>query len=320
MKSSSALFPVSLLRADLVAEKYVEDTYLLKPNNSSDSSVQIAVTRLGFWDSEDSTNKTRGVPVVLLHGSFSNRGFWFSGGGKGFAKSLLEAGFDPWMVEARGHGDSPVNQQYRENNIENYSQFDLPAVQEFIFEQTQHKAFWIGHSLGGVTIATALAGGHLIQKNILGVVLFGAQVSRYPLALKMPGIRLMAKIILATKQRISGNNIGPEQEPVGIGKEFVRWAGLLTGWRPKKGDSYWHGLQKLSVPALAFGAKKDKGDPAKHCQKLIKAISEDSQFYLLSKERGFTQDYNHVNMVVSKPAEKEVWPKAIEWMNLTFNQ
>ncbi len=115
MKSSSSLFPVSLLRADLVAESYIEDTYLLKPNNSSDNSVQIAVTRLGFQGEEDRASK--GVPVVLLHGSFSNRGFWFSGGGKGFAKSLLEAGFDPWMVEARGHGDSPVNDNYRDNNL-----------------------------------------------------------------------------------------------------------------------------------------------------------------------------------------------------------
>jgi len=317
MKSSSSLFPVSLLRADLVAESYIEDTYLLKPNNSSDNSVQIAVTRLGFQGEEDRASK--GVPVVLLHGSFSNRGFWFSGGGKGFAKSLLEAGFDPWMVEARGHGDSPVNDNYRDNNVEAYSKFDLPAVQDFISEQTQQKAFWVGHSLGGVTIATALAGAHLNSENVLGIVLFGAQVSRYPVALKIPGIRLLAKVALLAKKRISGKNIGPEQEPVGIAKEFVRWSGLLTGWRPQKGDSYWLGLKDLNVPALGFGAKKDKADPAKYCKKLINAFSEQSQFHLLSKECGFSQDYNHVNMVVSKPAEQEVWPKAIQWMNLTFN-
>ncbi len=318
MKSSSSLFPVSLLRADLVADKYIEDTYLLKPNNSSDSSVQIAVTRLGFYDGEEKNQ--RGTPVVLLHGSFSNRGFWFSSGGKGFAKFLLEAGFDPWMIEARGHGDSPVNAKYLENNVEAYSQFDLPAVQDFIQEQTKQKAFWVGHSLGGVTIATAIAGGHINPEKILGVVLFGAQVSRYPLLLKIPGLRLLAKIALLSKKRISGKNIGPEQEPVGIAKEFVRWAGWLSGWRPKTGSSYWLGLKELNVPALGFGAKVDKADPAKHCKTLTSAFCENSQFYLLSKEHGFIQDYNHVNMVVSKPAEQEVWPKAIQWMNVTFNQ
>ncbi|MEY8203456.1 MAG: alpha/beta fold hydrolase [Bermanella sp.] len=317
MKSSSSLFPVSLLRADLVAERFIEDTYLLKPNNSADNSVQIAVTRLGFQGSEDKA--ARGIPVVLLHGSFSNRSFWFSGGGKGFAKSLLEAGFDPWMVEARGHGDSPVNDHYRDNNVETYSRFDLPAVQDFILEQTQQNAFWIGHSLGGVTIATALAGGHLQAANVQGIVLFGAQVSRYPVLLNMPGVRLMAKLALLAKKRIYGKGMGPEHEPVGIAREFIRWSGLLGGWRSQKGGSYWLGLQELNIPALGFGAKQDKAYPAKHCKKLIHAFSRQSQFYLLAKESGFTQDYNHLNMVVSKPAEQEVWPKAIQWMNLTFN-
>ncbi len=318
MKSSSSLFPVSLLRADVVADKYIEDTYLLKPNNSSDNSVEIAVTRLGFYDGEEKNQ--RGIPVILLHGSFSNRGFWFSNGGKGFAKFLLDAGFDPWMVEARGHGDSPANEKYLENNIETYSQFDLPAVQDFVKEQTKQSAFWVGHSLGGVTIATALAGGHIKPENMLGVVLFGAQVSRYPILLKVPGLRLLAKIVLSAKKRISGKGIGPEQEPVGIAKEFVRWAGWLSGWRPKAGVSYWKGLKAFDVPTLGFGARVDKADPAKYCKKLTNAFSEQSQFYLLSKKAGFIQDYNHVNMVVSKPAEQEVWPKAIQWMNSTLNQ
>jgi len=317
MKSSSLLFPVALAKADLVAEQFIEDTYLLKPNNSPDISVQIAVTRLGFHGKAD---EERGVPVILLHGSFSNRGFWFSDSGKGFAKSLLEAGFDPWMVEARGHGDSPENDNYKDNNVELYSQFDLPAVQSFIFEQTSKKAFWVGHSLGGVTIATAVAGGHADVAKVQGIVLFGSQVSRYPIVLRIPGIRVSVRLALLAKKRLSGKNIGPEQEPVGIAKEFVRWAGLFSGWKSKKGISYWKSIQEEAVPILAFGAQKDKGDPARHCLKLAKAFSNNAKFYLLSKKDGFKQDYNHVDMVVSKPAEEEVWPKAIEWMNLTFNQ
>ena len=317
MKSSSALFPVTLLRADLVADSFIEDTYLLKPNNSSDSSVQIAVTRLGF---HQESNDDRGVPVILFHGSFSNRSFWFSGGGKGFAKSLLEAGFDPWMVEARGHGDSPENNHYLNNNVENYAQYDAPAVQDFIFEQTAKKAFWVGHSLGGVTVATAIAGNYIESSRIQGVVLFGAQVSRYPILLRMPFVRAVTRLILLVKKRVSGKGIGPEQEPIGIAREFVRWAGLFTGWRSSKGVSYWAEMENKNIPALAFGAQKDKGDPAKSCDKLIKAFGEKSQFHLLSKKNGYKQDYNHVDMVVSKPAEEEVWPKAIEWMSFTFNQ
>jgi pimeloyl-ACP methyl ester carboxylesterase len=317
MKSSSELFPVTLLRADLVANNFIEDTYLLKPNNSLDNTVQIAVTRLGFHHGK---NENRGIPVILFHGSFSNRSFWFSGGGKGFARSLLNAGFDPWMVEARGHGDSPENSQYLKNNVEAYAQYDAPAVQDFVFEQTQKKAFWVGHSLGGVTVATAIAGSYIKQENVAGIVLFGSQVSRYPLVLKVPGVRILIRLLLLAKKRISGKGIGPEQEPIGIAKEFVRWAGLFTGWRSSKGVSYWSELEPKKIPALGFGAQKDKGDPAKSCKKLLQAFGEDSQFHLLSKKTGFMRDYNHVDMVISKSAEEEVWPKAIEWMSLTVSE
>ncbi len=306
------MFPVTLLRADLVANRFIEDTYLLKPNNSLDKSVQIAVTRLGFY--QDS-NENRGTPVILMHGSFSNRSFWFSPRGKGFAKSLLEAGFDPWMVEARGHGDSPENKEYLANNIELYAQYDAPAIQEFVYEQTQKKAFWVGHSLGGVTVATAVAGDYIDTSRISGVVLFGSQVSRFPMLLRVPLLRAAARTLLLLKKRISGKGIGPEQEPVGIAKEFVRWAGLFSGWRSGAGGSYWAGMESKNLPALAFGAQKDKGDPARSCLKLIKSFGETSEFYLLSKKNGYKQDYNHVDMIISKPAEEEVWPKAIEWMS-----
>lgn len=312
MKSSSSLFPVALMRAETVGDNLMEDTYLLKPNNSPDPSAQIALTRVGRAQLAPSGD--RGVPVVLLHGSFSNSGFWLSSSGKGFASELVDAGFDPWLLEMRGHGDAPVNQQYKNNCVEVYGQYDLPAAQSFIQEQTNQNAYWIGHSLGGVTIATSLASGALDKNLIRGVVFFGTQVSRYPILLRMPFIRLAARLLLLRKKMIDGRKIGPEQEPVGIAREFVRWAGLFHGWKPKKGKSYWHDWRALSLPILGFGAKKDRGDPAKSCKKLVEATQGDKSFLLLSKKEGFLKDYGHVDMIISKEAAQEVWPKAISWL------
>ena len=311
MKSSSELFPVALMKAEVVAERFVEDTYLLKPNNSQDKSVQIALTRLGFSDDQKSL---RGTPVILIHGSFTNRGFWLSSKGKGLAAALLEHNFDPWMLEMRGHGDSPANKDYNNNSVLQYAEFDLPAVADFVTEQTQQTPHWIGHSLGGVTISTALASGHLNEKRVGSVALFGAQVSKYPLLLRVPGIRLIAKGLLALRQKNIISPMGPEQEPIGIAKEFVRWAGVFTGWRPRKGKSFWSTMDRLNKPLIAFGAQKDKGDPAKYCQKLAQAISKNSEYHLLSKKNGYSKDYGHVNMVISKEAEREVWPKLINWL------
>lgn len=313
MKSSSDLFPVALMRADVVAQKFIEDTYLLKPNNSEDPSVQIALTRLGKYEGK---NENRGRPVILVHGSFSNRGVWLSVTGKGFASALLEAGFDPWMLELRGHGDSPFNEQYENNSLESYANFDLPAVNAFVQEQTNQAPFWCGHSSGGVCIATSIASEKLKISDISGLILFGSQVSRFPLALRVPFFRLLSRIILIPKKRIHSKKLGVELEPVGIAKEFLRWAGIFTGWKSKSGQSYWKKLKEISpLPVLAIGAKNDKGDPSKHCKKLMSAFVGDKTFYLLSKDEGFSQNFNHSNMVASDAAQQEVWPKVIEWIN-----
>ncbi|HBO5816006.1 TPA: alpha/beta hydrolase, partial [Pseudomonas aeruginosa] len=46
MQSSSRLFPVALVSAELRAD-LTEDIYRLKPGNSPDASVELVVTRLG---------------------------------------------------------------------------------------------------------------------------------------------------------------------------------------------------------------------------------------------------------------------------------
>lgn len=151
MQSSSELFPVSLMSAELRGD-LSEDVYLLKPNNSPDSSVELALTRLGRAGAEGE----RGVPVVLLHGSFSNRRFWYSPKGIGLGPYLARAGFDVWIAEMRGHGLSPRNENYRDNHVAQYVRYDLPAIADFIIEQTGQAAHWVGHSLGGVILAAAL--------------------------------------------------------------------------------------------------------------------------------------------------------------------
>jgi pimeloyl-ACP methyl ester carboxylesterase len=316
MKSSSKLFPVALMKADVVAERFIEDTYLLKPNNSPDKTVQVAITRLGYSDKPE---EHKGQPVILIHGSFTNRGFWLSSSGKGLASALLDQGFDPWMLEMRGHGDSPVNQNYSANNVEQYAEYDIPAAADFVIEQTKQSPLWVGHSLGGVIISTSLAGGHLAEEKVAGLALFGSQVSKYPLILRLPGFRLIAQTVLSLKRSNIVNPKGPEQEPKGIAKEFVRWAGILTGWKPSKGPSYWKVIPDNNISLIAFGAPKDKGDPAKHCKRLAESINKNCEYHLLNKKSGYKQDYGHVNMIVSKEAEQEVWPKLINWFK-TLNR
>lgn len=210
MQSSSQLFPVALISAERRGD-LVEDVYRLKPANSPDPSVELVVTRLGLVDQPD----MRGIPVILLHGSFSNRRFWYSPKGIGLGPYLARAGYDVWIPEMRGHGLSARNQNYRANCVADYARFDVPAIAAFVCEQSGQIPHWMGHSLGGTTLAAALGGQYLGPHTAASVALFGSQVSRTYWPLKIPPLQWSARLLLRSFEHVSGPRFkrGPEDEP-----------------------------------------------------------------------------------------------------------
>ncbi|MGV8842347.1 MAG: alpha/beta fold hydrolase [Pseudomonas sp.] len=311
MQSSSKLFPVALIRAELCAD-LSEDVYRLKPGNSPDLSVELAITRLGLAGQE----VRRGIPVILLHGSFSNRRFWYSPKGLGLGPYLTRAGFDVWIVEMRGHGLSPRNLTYKHNRVADYARYDLPAVAAFVREQTGHVPHWIGHSLGGTTLAAALGGEYLGCQEVASVALFGSQVSRIYWPLKVPPVAWGGQLLLKRFGLISGSRLrrGPEDEPIGLALEGLRWHRLFGRFGDAERD-WWAGLAKVQVPVLAVSAEGDAQDPAWACRKLLEQMGSPlRRFLCLGKQQGFSDDYGHIQMLVSKPAQREVWPLVEYWL------
>jgi pimeloyl-ACP methyl ester carboxylesterase len=312
MKSSSEFFPVSLFKADVIGD-LTDDVYLIKHGRDKDSSVQIALSHIGIYG-HSSIDKQ---PVILVHGSFTNRGFWLSSQGIGFARYLVEAGFDVWLMEMRGHGLSPRNRGYKDNCLEHYANSDIPAVNEFVIEKTGLKPIWLGHSLGGVLISTAIAAGTLPEDDVTGIALLGTQVIRRRWYLQVPLVSSIGQAWFNFKPEMDGRKlrIGPENEPAGIAKEYLRWLGLLGRWRFRNSKtSLLTGWKNVDVPLIAMVGKEDKSDPAKYCHKFYELSGSDNkQFKLLSKDEGYCRDFGHVDMIVSKDAAKEVWPELASW-------
>lgn len=312
MQSSSNLFPVALISAERRGD-LIEDVYRLKPGNSPDFSVELAVTRLGLVASPD----VRGVPVILLHGSFSNRRFWYSPKGVGLGAYLARAGFDVWIPEMRGHGLSARNQAYRHNRVADYARYDLPAIAAFVREQSGQIAHWIGHSLGGTTLAAALGGHYLGVEQAASVALFGSQITRNFWPLKIPPVQWTSRLLLKRFEHFSGPRFkrGPEDEPMGVILESLRWRGLFGFFGDRK-ENWWAGLAQVQVPLLAVTAAGDHQDPPWACRELFEQFgSERKQFLCLGREQGFTEDFGHVQMLVSKAAQAQVWPLVRDWLN-----
>lgn len=311
MQSSSELFPVALIGAELRGD-LSEDIYRLKPCNSPDRSVELALTRLGRAGHEHN----RGVPVILIPGSFSNRRFWYSPKGIGLGPYLARAGYDVWIAEMRGHGLSPRNRDYSRNTVRDYVRYDLPAIADFVHEQNPQKAHWLGHSLGGVILAGGLGGRYLDEAKVASSVLFGSQVSRVYWPLKVPPLEWTARLLLKRFSVLSGSRLkrGPEDEPISLAIESLRWHGLFGRFGDAERD-WFAGLAEVRVPVMAVAALGDKQDPPWACEKLLKQFGSPlSEFLCLGKKHGFSGDFGHVEMLISKEAQREVWPLLEQWL------
>jgi len=279
----------------------------------TEDDVEIAITRL-LGDSDHGARE----PVVLVHGTFCQRSFWVSGNGVGLAPHLLQHGYDVWIPEMRGHGRSTRDRRYRDWTAEDQMRWDLPAVQHLVAAETGRHAHWVGHSWGGVAIVGSLAGGWLWGEQMRSAVVLGANISEGDGWMQRAVPRAAAWGLLTLLGRVPARlfRLGPEPESRGYMLDFYRWKGPNRQWLTEDGRNYWDGVRRIEVPLLAFAAANDKNDPATGCRLLFDAVgSQDKAWVLLGVEQGFSKDYGHVEMMISKAASEEVWPRIAGWLD-----
>lgn len=216
--------------------EFAEDVYLVKPNNSPDKSVELAVTH--FTAAGESV-RADAIPVVLVHGLYQNKRLWASERVT-LARSMVGAGFDVWLLEFRGHGQSPMNRRYSSNTMTDYARYDLPAVNMFVAEKTGKPVNWLGHGTGGGALLLSLALGAFEKQNLgrilgMGVPFYAANWSRFP------GV---ASLLMARRLR-EDQDVGPEPEPMSLLSSLVKenhWFATRGGFA---GVDLWRSLDQL---------------------------------------------------------------------------
>ncbi|MNW02796.1 hypothetical protein D3C71_1986380 [compost metagenome] len=67
-----------------------------------------------------------------------------------------------------------------------------------------------------------------------------------------------------------------------------------------------------------MAAAGDRQDPPWACRKLLEQFGSPlSEFLCLGRANGFASDFGHVEMLVSKEAQLEVWPLVARWLDKT---
>jgi len=262
-----------------------------------------------------------GPPLLLVHGTFSNRFFFLGARERGLARYLADRGWDAWVAELRGHGRSGAAGRANAWHFEDWIRRDAPALVARVLAETRlERLVWLGHSAGGV-IGIAFAGlGHPGSGRVAGLVLVGSPaptglgILQYPIAAAALGITKVAGRFPARFFRI-----GPEDEHAGIMEQWMRWN--LTGrWRGDDDTDYFANCARVTCPVLALAGGGDRlWAPPALCAALVNATSSvDRTVVTCGRTQGFAEDFDHDRVLVSTPARNEVWPLIADWLEQRF--
>jgi predicted alpha/beta hydrolase len=282
----------------------------------ADDGVELALFR-----AEPAEPRQGGLPLLFVHGTFSNRRFFLGARERGLARYMAERGFDAWVAELRGHGRSGALGRSSAWHFEDWIRRDAPALIAGIQQATgRERLVWIGHSAGGV-IGVACAGlptGH--SAAIAGLVTAASPAPTGLLAAQFP----MAWSAL-TITRLMGRfparllHIGPEDEHPGIMEQWMRW-NLGRAWLGEDGTDYFANCANIRAAQLALAGGGDwMFAPPSLCEDLVRASgSRDKTFLVCGRAEGFSENYNHNRVLVSTTARGEVWPRIAEWIEARF--
>lgn len=291
---------------------------LKNTNKNKTASGEIVITELCHTNSLHCTENR--PALIFVPGMFTSRKFWLSNSGIGLAAYLFDKGFNCFLIDRRGIGQSTKSQP--NINYTNFWQHDLPALQHFVIQRGFANAFWIGHSFGGVAFTLSLAKHYLKQNAIAGLVTFSSQLTIGKKALNPPVSWLsypLIKLLGYLPAKLAG--LGPENESAQTIFDLYNLVSWAKGRKTKHDKPFWHGFDTIDVPTLSFASVGDTVDPFKGCKIYHNALgSRHKQFILLEKSSGHIMNYTHAGMVISKPAQEEIWPKLEAWLQTQIVQ
>lgn len=270
----------------------------------ADDGVRLAVHRVGPED---------GTPVLLIPGTFSNHTFWLGTRGTGFARELAQHGYDAWVLDPRGHGNSDRPARDQDWRFDDWARRDAPAAIDTAL--APRAGFVIGHSAGGAAALVAIATRPELRRRVRGMIVLGT-----PFPWLQPFSRIGAHT-LRTVSRLFGRfparafRLGPEDELAGVMVQWMDW-NLAGRWVGDDGTDYDRAIAALDVPLLVVAAVADRWAPPPSCRALLETVaSTDTTWLLLGREAGFGHDFGHVDMLVGRTARAEVWPLLRQWMD-----
>ncbi|MGA9524082.1 MAG: alpha/beta fold hydrolase [Myxococcaceae bacterium] len=290
-------------------------------------------------------------PVLLCHGLAANHRNLDFDPPWSVAHALADAGFHVFSVDWRGTGGSrgsPQGVHPSHYDFDDFVRQDAPAfLREALARTGARRAFWLGHSLGGlVGYATAQGPTGTLIAGIVSLgspAVFGyprlyrhllrmGHLLSWPWRLRQRWFSFAAAPFLGhlrlplTDVVYNPEHIPPAQQRklaaqivTDVGRrlllQFDDWieCGAFRSYDGR--EDYRAGLTKIRVPLLITGGSSDRLAPVEVVKEVFdRAGSEDKALLIFGTDSGDALDYGHGDLIFGAGAPTEVYPRIVDWL------
>jgi len=266
----------------------------------------------------------KGPVAFLLHGSIENGKIFYSSSGKGFAPYLASLGFDVFIADLRGRGQStpPIGRNSDYGLTESINE-ELPAfineIKRIRGDVPQH---WIAHSWGGILLLCYYARNPKAAK-ISSMVFFATKRRITVKGWKKFWIlnvsyNLLFRLVIALRGFVETKwfRAGSDNETAKARQQTYDWV-TKEEWKGEDGFDYAKTLQNMKLPPILFLAGTNDEVLGHHSD--VKLLMEEiqqsnSEFYLAGKSSGNLHDYDHISLLTYHDAPKDHFPYVVQWM------
>jgi len=264
----------------------------------------------------------------MVHGAMSNGRVFHSDSGKGLAHFLARAGYDVFVLDLRGRGDSTPRIGPRSLHGQTESiRDDLPAAHAAIREQCGDvPVHWIAHSWGGVLMHSCLLRYPQLIPQVKNCVYFASKRSIHVRNLtKFIQVDLfwnrLARLIIRAVGYLPARalRLGPDNESEKSHRQCVRWAQVSPWVDSDDGFDYGAAADgEVSLPPTLYLSAAL--DPCLGHREDVRRFRDESgrhrsRLHLLARETGYLHDYDHASVLTHPDAVTDHFPLVVQWMS-----
>lgn len=252
----------------------------------------------------------------MTHAMMVN-GRLFERRGRGLAPWLCERGFDAFVLDFRGHGQSvPPNPRVDAWTLDDYATRDIPAAVACIEEALGPKVdlSYFGHSLGGNTGIMFLTRAEVCPFSRL--ILLTTNVwklaeceGRWETARRIGTMAFFRSIAKAVGYApVQSVRMGTDDEPYAYVRQLTSWF-FRSRWTDASGDPvYERGLDRVHTPIFAIAGAGDPLCTPRDAEGFLRRLrsAPEQHLRIVGKKAGDPVDADHFQ-VLTDPRLRGVW-------------